>query len=386
MRVLISGLWAAEQPSGICRTVVNLIRCLNLVDRSLEVTLALGAWQRAYFEDTLGLGELKVEVVEIAISNRSYSRSAWYARELPRLARRLSADLVHLSFPAPVVRREFHCPVITTLHDLYPYDRPRNFGFPRVLFNRLFLRQAVHQSERIICVSEFTLERLREHFPATLAEKAVCIHNPIHLSADTLPPERQIPQPYLLAVAQHRANKNLALLLESFCLSKQMNMFTPETRLVIVGSEGPETAHLRNLAERLSITNDVLYLSRLGDRDLAVLYRDCELFISLSDIEGFGLPLAEALLSQARVVASDIPAHREIAGDQCEYVNIDRSGATNSVTKAMQAAIRRARPASDAVSHLSPSVVGSKYVAEYRRVSEAVGKVECTAHAEVASV
>ena len=149
MRVLISGLWAAEQPSGICRTVVNLIRCLNLADRSTEVSVALGEWQREYFEDTLGLGELKMEVVEIAISNRSYSRSAWYARELPRLARRLSADLVHLSFPAPVVRREFHCPVITTLHDLYPYDRPRNFGFPRVLFNRLFLRQAVHQSEQI---------------------------------------------------------------------------------------------------------------------------------------------------------------------------------------------------------------------------------------------
>ena len=45
---------------------------------------------------------------------------------------------------------------------------------------------------------------------------------------------------------------------ESFCLSKQVNILAPETRLVIVGSEGPETAHLRNVAARLSITEDVL--------------------------------------------------------------------------------------------------------------------------------
>ncbi len=386
MRVLISGLWAAKQPSGICRTVVNLIHCLNLADRSMEVTLALGKWQRAYFEDALGLSELKTEVVEIPISNHSYSRNSWYARELPRLARRLSADLVHLSFPAPVVRRKFNCPVITTLHDLYPYDSPQNFGFPRVLFNRLFLGQALQACERIVCVSEFTLDRLRQHFPAILAEKAMCIHNPIHLSGDNLPSQRMIPQPYVLAVAQHRANKNLALLLESFRLSKQINVFTSEVRLVIVGSEGPETAHLRNLADRLSITKDVLYLSRLGDGDLAALYRDCELFVSLSDIEGFGLPLAEALLFQARAVASDIPPHREIAGAQCEYVDISRSGAMHSVTKAMQAAIRRVRPASDAVSHLLPTVVGSKYVAEYQRVVAAIGKAECSAHTEVAAV
>lgn len=386
MRVLISGLWAAELPSGICRTVVNLIRCLNLVDPSLEVTLALGEWQRSYFEDSLGLRELKADVVDVAISNRAYPRNAWYARDLPRIARRVSADLVHISFPAPVLRREFHCPVITTLHDLYPYDRPGNFGFPRVLFNRLFLRQALHESERIICVSEFTLERLRQHFSGKLADKAVCIHNPIHIATGTLPTERQIPQPYLLAVAQHRANKNLSLLLESFCLSKQVNILAPETRLVIVGSEGPETAHLQNVAARLSITNDVLNLSRLSDEKLAALYRDCELFISLSDIEGFGLPLAEALLFQARVVASDIPAHREIGGNACEYVNVNRAGAVDSVMKAMKVALSGARPAPDAVSHLSPGVVGSKYVAEYRRVLAATGKTEYTAHGEVATV
>jgi glycosyltransferase involved in cell wall biosynthesis len=385
MRVLISGLWAAEVPSGICRTVVNLIRCLNLADRSVEVALALGKWQRGYFEESLGVGSLEAEIVDVAISNRSYSRNTWYARELPRLARRLSADLVHLSFPAPVLRRKFQSSIITTLHDLYPYDRPHNFGFPRVLFNRIFLRQALLESDRIICVSEFTLQRLRQHFRGSPAEKAVCIQNSVHLPAESSPCERLTTQPYVLAVAQHRANKNLALVLESFRLGRQMKIFPAETRLVIVGSEGPESSRLRNLAEKLSITKDVLFVTRLGDESLAALYRDCVLFISLSDIEGFGLPLAEALLFRARVVASEIPAHREIAGDQCEYVDIHRSDAVHSVTKAMRSVIGRSRPPADMVAHLAPDVVGSRYVAEYRRVLAARLNAGSSAPAEVAT-
>ena len=130
MRVLISGLWAAEQPSGICRTVVNLIRCLNLVDPSLEVTLAIGEWQRSYFEESLGLRELRAKVVNVAISNRAYSRNAWYMRELPRIrSSRIRRSRAHL-ISCSCVHEKFHCPVITTLHDLYPYDRPGNFGFP----------------------------------------------------------------------------------------------------------------------------------------------------------------------------------------------------------------------------------------------------------------
>jgi glycosyltransferase involved in cell wall biosynthesis len=273
--------------------------------------------------------------------------------------------------------------VVTTLHDLYPYDRPRNFGYPRVLFNRLSLRQALRESDRIICVSESTLGRLRQHFPRIADPKAVCIQNAVHLAWGASPAESVISPPYLLAVAQHRANKNLGLLLESFCLCKQTKVVGSDTPLVIVGSDGPETPHLHRLAEKLSIAEDVLFLSRLRDDELSALYQNCELFVSLSDIEGFDLPMAEAILLQARVVASDIPAHREIAGDQCEYVKISHSRAVDSVVKAMQIAMQRPRPSSKAISHFLPAVAGSKYVAEYQHVLAATGKAEWTRNVQV---
>ena len=228
---------------------------------------------------------------------------------------------------------------------------PAKFRFsPRVVQPNVF-RRALRSSDRIICVSEFTRARLHKHFSQQRSAKAVCIPNSIQLSAGIGEGEARNRAALCLAVAQHRANKNLALLLEAFSLSKQSNLLAKDARLVIVGSAGPETSHLQRVAARLSISKDVLTISGVSDESLYALYRDCELFVSLSDIEGFGLPVVEALLARARVVASDIAIHREVAGDHCEYVNLNQANVAQAVTRAMQAAAGRPRPSSEAVSH-----------------------------------
>src|SRR3569833_1112625 len=122
MRVLIAGLWAATQPSGICRTVVNQVRGLNETAPQVQISVVVGEWQRDYFRSTLGSGHLAAQLLSIEIQNSPLARNWWYLAGLPTLSRKLKADVVHLSFPAPIVRRRFSCPVITTLHDLYPYD------------------------------------------------------------------------------------------------------------------------------------------------------------------------------------------------------------------------------------------------------------------------
>ena len=64
-------------------------------------------------------------------------RNLWYYNQLPAIVRRLKETVVHFAYPAPVNRHALGCPAVVTLHDLYPYDIPSNFGFPKVLFNRL---------------------------------------------------------------------------------------------------------------------------------------------------------------------------------------------------------------------------------------------------------
>ena len=181
MRILISGLWAAREPSGICRTVANLVRGLHGSGAVERIFLVIGAWQKQYFEEKLGLGKFEVEVHTVDILNNALSRNAWYAFALGPFAERVSADIVHLSFPSPVVKRLFSCPIVLCLHDLYPYDQPQNFGFPRVFVNRFLLRKAL-SGHRVACVSEITLQRL-DSFPR-VAQRALCVPNAIELHPD----------------------------------------------------------------------------------------------------------------------------------------------------------------------------------------------------------
>ena len=365
MRVLIAGLWAATEPSGICRTVANLVRGLNEADATIEVVLAIGTWQREYFAKAFGLHSAKVRMVEVEVRNSTIGRNGWYLFGLPRLARAYAADVVHLGFPAPVLRNAFEAVLVTTVHDLYPYECPENFGFPRVFGNRFALRRSVAASDRVACVSEKTRLSLMIKFPRTTREKTVCIENAVSVAPRAENSRSSISKPFLLAVAQHRANKRLPQLLRAFHCYLSRSDSAPSLQLLIVGAEGPETPKLRELKRELALEDRVELRSSIADAELAELYRSCELFITLSALEGYGLPLGEAMAAGARVLASDIPAHRAVGRDRCLYVRAEGGEERARIAEAIGAALSAPRPVS---SDRLPSPVGAarQYLALYK--------------------
>ena len=56
-----------------------------------------------------------------------------------------------------------------------------------------------------------------------------------------------------------------------------------------------------------------------SDDELAYLYSRCDALIFASAVEGFGLPLVEALKAGLPVLASDIPVFREIASEHVRF-------------------------------------------------------------------
>jgi glycosyltransferase involved in cell wall biosynthesis len=73
---------------------------------------------------------------------------------------------------------------------------------------------------------------------------------------------------------------------------------------------------LRTLAQSLGIeSRNLLLTGFVSDRDLAALYRSCELFVFPSLYEGAGLPILEAMTCEAPVAASGTSAMPELLGD-----------------------------------------------------------------------
>jgi glycosyltransferase involved in cell wall biosynthesis len=71
----------------------------------------------------------------------------------------------------------------------------------------------------------------------------------------------------------------------------------------------------------------VTRLGSVSDSALAALYRDALALCFPSVSEGFGLPVLEAMAAGLPVVAADIPATREVAGDAAVLVPASDVGA-----------------------------------------------------------
>ena len=308
----------------------------------------------------------RLRIHPVQLSPGTLNRNLWYYRELPAVARQLAADLVHISHPSPVNRTAFHCPTVVSLHDLYPLDIPSNFGFPKVLFNRAILRQCLRAADVIACVSDSTRLRLGSRDPRKL-QKAVTICNCVEPASRAAKPSLAEPWnggAFFLCVAQHRRNKNIPLALQVFKRLLARGEIDSSTRLLIVGMPGPESSRIRSLINESGLAQRVTLASGISDPELQWCYRNCELLLAPSIVEGFGLPVAEALLAGCRVVCSDIPAFREVGAEHCRFVRLCPGAEANFANAACEV-LRERRPSPCPLPQLSAAVVAGQYMRLY---------------------
>lgn len=334
MNVLIPALHRPSKPTGVCRHAANLAQCLADSDSVNSVILIIGCWQKDYFESSFSLDSPKIKLFDIDIKNSSVSRNLWFMLGLPRLAQKIKPDIIHMSFPFPFVRRWFSAPVLATIHDLYPYESPENFGYPQVWFNQLFLQQCIRQSNGLVCVSKYTEGSLKYYLPQAQENNSISV---IYNVVDFEDIKSEKPKalgdtfdaPFILSVAQHRKNKNLDLLIQAYDKLIQDGQLSFKTQLLLVGSSGPETESLHELVQKLNLVEQVQFLSGLEDQELRWLYESAELFVIPSSTEGFCLPLVEALALACPTVCSDIPIFREVGDLQCRYFQLEQDALHN---------------------------------------------------------
>ena len=366
MKILVAAASFAPNISGLQRHALNLARCLMLQAEVTELHFIIAPWQQSFMR-AVGTGpRIAIHVAEL--ERGPLSRNAWYYYELPKLAAKQQADLVHFTFPAPINARAFHCPTVLTLHDLYPYEIPMNFGFPKFLFNRVILRQCLNNATAIACVSDTTRARLRQYTPPAVWRKAVRIYNSVEAElrcAARVPDPRWQDDPFLLSIAQHRRNKNLPLLIRTYHRLLRTARIGPQTRLIIVGIPGPETHRLHELVSRSGLSGKVRFLEGISEPELLWCYLNCQALVAPSLTEGFGLPVAEALIAGCPVVCSDIPAHREVGVGHCRFVPLNNR-AEEAFADAIAAVVQVPKPRPLSLPQFSAPVLARQYVGLYR--------------------
>lgn len=383
MRVLVVAASHASSISGIQRHALNLTRCLTAVPIE-GVDLIVAPWQEQMLYQAAIKSSAQLKLHIAAMRDSPLSRNLWYYRDLPRLAEQLRPDIVHLTYPVPVNAAAFGCPVVVTLHDLYPLEIPQNFAPSKVLFNRLVLKQCLRAADAIACVSDTTLMRLHDYTPRHVWRKAVRIFNcvePRKAQDNNSPPTRWNQEPFLLCVAQHRSNKNITFLIRTFHCLLLGPLIGSSMKLVIVGNDGPETPTIHRLIADLGLSHRVQLLQGMSDQELQWCYACCSGVIVPSVTEGFGLPVAEALLAGCRIICSDIPVLREIGGADCHFVPLG-PGAEQAFATTIARSLRHDRPNPIPLPHLSASNLGPEYLSLYNTLLASSSK----RHAQTAKI
>jgi glycosyltransferase involved in cell wall biosynthesis len=130
-------------------------------------------------------------------------------------------------------------------------------------------------------------------------------------------PSAQRAREELLFVGRLAAKKGVRHLLHAFALVRER---LPAVRLTIVGG-GPLEAELRAEANALGLDRHVVFAGAVPNEDLAMYYRRAAALVMPSvvaadgDQEGLGLVIGEALACECPVVASDLPAIRDLIED-----------------------------------------------------------------------
>jgi glycosyltransferase involved in cell wall biosynthesis len=305
-----------------------------------------------------------------------------FVRFPPVLARAVAEfDVVHVvdQGNAWYLRYCAHKPTLLTCHDLLPLSaalgeipgwRVRPSGKRLQAFNA----GSIPLARLVACVSQFSMDELQRLIPAA-KDKARLVRNGLYSPLAPPDPPREeearcrlgAAARYVLHLGNDSPYKNRTGVLRIFAeLVRRPGL--GGLNLVLAGHAPPPS--LLELARSLGIADRVRTASNVAPLDLAALYRGAEALLFPSLLEGFGLPVVEAMGYSCPVFASDRPPLPEVGGGAARYFDpIDPAAAADAIAanwgerEAMRAAGR------ERVAEFSTDAMIDRYAGLYRELA-----------------
>ncbi len=212
---------------------------------------------------------------------------------------------------------------VTLVHDVIPLTHPE-FARPNGAAEHARRMRTIDlYTDGIIGNSQATLDAIAPHL-SPLRPRVMRV---AHLGSewgDTPPVSRTTSpddRPYFVCVATIEPRKNHLLLLNIWRrLVERMGSAAP--RLILVGRRGWENENVIDILERSTmLTGHVEEAADVSDRQLDELLAGARAVLIPSFVEGYGMPVAEALAAGVPVISSDLEALREVGCDVPEYLD-----------------------------------------------------------------
>jgi glycosyltransferase involved in cell wall biosynthesis len=303
-RIVLDARNVTARPGGVARYALALLRSLAALDTGHELIAIRHESGRGVALDAPGVRE-----VYSTAANDDVRHHVLGARALAEVLRTVGAvDVYHSLFHVPPLSA---AGVVVTLHDLvwldHPLESQPTWARAQAIrgFARVALPHALRRADHVISVSEPTRSRASRWLRGT---PTTVIGHGVDAAFFATPrtPARQ-GAPTVVTIGNAKPYKNLELLLKALARSSDLR----DVRLTVIGA----ATALRDRARALGVEARVRFAGELGDAALREALASADAFVFPSRVEGFGLPVLEAMAMGVPTVVADVEPMRSIAGD-----------------------------------------------------------------------
>lgn len=228
----------------------------------------------------------------------------WLPRRMPK------RPLLHLdpfTVPTTVLR-----PIDAVLiHDLGPLTHPSLFPQDVCAIYRHIYDEIARVGPHLVFVSHTSRKEFEALYPGSIPHSSRIIHPPIRpgIGVGEAMAVEGVEPPFLLTVGSVGSRKNQARSIAAYARS---GLAERGVRYVICGGREPGYEEVEEIAKR---TPGVHLLSYVSDAELRWLYTQASGFVLMSLLEGFGMPVGEAVRHRLIPLVSRGGVLREVAGE-----------------------------------------------------------------------
>ncbi|MCM1537616.1 MAG: glycosyltransferase family 4 protein [bacterium] len=208
------------------------------------------------------------------------------------------------------------CRKIAWVHDMMSMIYPQNYTKDSLKQHQILFHN-VKYANGFIATSKTTKRDIIKylHIPP---EKITVIYNGVEdkfysNAEDDILPQSEIDfdKAYYLYIGDMRKNKNLINALKGF--ERYLSQTSADCYFYIAGNKSHEYASLKKYAENsVSLKDRVVFCGYVTEEEKMALYRRARALLFVSEYEGFGIPILEAMASRIPVVTSDRSSMKEI--------------------------------------------------------------------------
>lgn len=261
----------------------------------------------------------------------------WFELSVQRVMRKLKPD-VFLS-PDGYLSLRSTIPQVPVIHDLNFEYFPEFFSWIEGKHFQFFFPRFARKARRVATVSQFSKDDLVRLYgiDKSFIDVVYAGVDPLYTqvdqhAVDEFKTTTTDGQDYFVFVGGLYLRKNLSTIIRAFDEFKE-HTGSP-VKFVIVGKSYAETKPLFDLHKTLKHKDDILFLGRIEPRErIPVLLGGALSLVYVSLLEGFGLPIAEAMSCGTPVITGNITAMAEIAADAAVFAD---PYDYNSIASAMQ--------------------------------------------------